>query len=626
MRNLPYTRWGSPILHEACVMVHESQMNCAVLTGRRVECFIFGIGASDPKPGQRPPPSSARKLPEAPVFQRTFFLMTRPLLPLLALTTALAAQEPVRQAAEARLWLQVPAGQAPLGELRISNGAAGPAAWEKDPALRERHSDVVFPIRWWAWSENSISFTPTQDGSVELILCGPWAQDKNTTLIRQEVLWDDLSAEGATLINGGFEQTENGRPVGWKSTWSAYPDASAWPLAHAAALTGKGLAATWHNRPLAQTLQLKAGRKVVLKLHAKAATPPGFTPPKRLGNDTPAHRALAGMKRGVNLGNGWEAPPGNNWGVKFTTKDIENISAEGFDHIRVPVAFHFHLQPTNQGWVLSPTLLTDLEPVLRRALDKHLHVLLDWHHFNDLTTDPEANSKRFIGGWQAIARHFKDWPPGLFLELLNEPCDALTTEVANPIYQKTIAAIRAIDPTRILVVSPGRWGQVGELDKLRLPDEDARIIVTVHCYEPFYFTHQGASWVELQELRGIVYPGPPSVPYQLPNSLREKTGLRAFVQAYNTLPTDQNPSSSRVIKEALATASEWSVFFGRPVHLGEFGSHNIGDAASRGRYLKDVRTLAEASKIPWSLWEWKSSFGYWDPVKDQPRFRSSLMK
>ncbi|MCX6877084.1 MAG: glycoside hydrolase family 5 protein [Verrucomicrobia bacterium] len=552
--------------------------------------------------------------------------MTRTLLPLFALATALSAQEPIRQAAEARLWLKVPAGQAPLRGVVVSNGSATPAAWEKDPAVRERHTDVVFPIRWWAWSDLSITFTPAQDGSVEVVLCGPWAQDKIAGLVRQEILWDDLSAVGTTLQNGGFEETADKHPAAWQTPWAPYPSAAAWPLAGATPLTGKCLAATWHNRPLAQTLQLKAGQKVVLRLHAKAATPPNFTPPQRLGADTPAHRALAGLKRGVNLGNGWEAPPPYTWGIRFTTEDIDRIAAEGFDHLRVPVAFHYHLKPGTQGWELSPTLLTDLEPVLRRALDKNLRVLLDWHHFNDLTADPAANVARFVGGWQAIARHFQAWPPGLFLELLNEPCAALTTTAANPIYQQAIAAIRAIDPTRILVVSPGNWGQVSELDQLRLPDADERLIVTFHCYEPFHFTHQGASWVQLQDLRGVVYPGPPDQPLQLPDSLRDNAGVRAFIEAYNTRPAAQNPCSARAVMEALDGAREWSRYFGRPIHLGEFGCHNVGDLASRGRYLKDVRTLAEARKIPWTLWEWKASFGYWDPAKNQPRFRSSLFE
>lgn len=552
--------------------------------------------------------------------------MIRSLFPVLALAASLSAQDPVRQATDARLWLKVPAGQAPLREVRVSNGRVAPASWEKDPAVRERHSDIVLPIRWWSWSAMVVSFTPAQDGPLDLVLSGPWAQDPNGTLIRQEILWDDLAATGTELQNGGFEQTADNRPAAWACPWAPYPNAGDWPLEHAAALTGNGLAASWHNRPLTQTLQLKAGQPVTLTLHAKAATPPGFIPPKRLGHDTPAHRASARLQRGVNLGNGWDAPPHTSWGVHFTPADIDRIAAEGFDHIRVPVAWHFYLQPGPHGLEIAPTLLAELEPVLRRALDKKLAVLLDWHHYNDLTTAPADHRERFIRGWQAIARHFQTWPPGLFLELLNEPCDKLTTAVVNPIYQKTVSAIRAIDPDRILVASPGQWGQVGELDQLRLPDEDERIIVTIHCYEPFQFTHQGAGWVGYQDLRGILYPGPPPQPYQIPDTLRDNAGLRAFIAGYNTLPGEQNPCSARGIRETLDAARAWSQYFGRPVHLGEFGSHNPGDPASRARYLRDVRTLAEARHIPWTLWEWKAGFGYWDPVANKPNFRRSLFE
>jgi endoglucanase len=82
----------------------------------------------------------------------------------------------------------------------------------------------------------------------------------------------------------------------------------------------------------------------------------------------------------------------------------------------------------------------------------------------------------------------------------------------------------------------------------------------------------------------------------------------------------------RLVRELFDTAAAWSREFGRPVYLGEFGSHNTGDIESRGRYLRDVRTLAEERGIPWSLWEWKANFGYWDTRTNQPRFRASLFE
>ncbi len=552
--------------------------------------------------------------------------MYRTLFTLLALTAILSAQQPLIQATSARLWLKVPADQPPLRDMRVSTGSASPAPWEKDLAVRERLCDILFPIRWWAWNEIEISFTPGGDGSVELSLNGPWAQEKNGAMPRAEILWDNITAVGAEIRNGDFEQSTDKGPSAWESPWSPYLAAENWPLTETQPLSGKSVAASWCQRPLNQTIQVKAGRKVILKLHAKAATTPDFIAPKRLPENTPAHHAMARLKRGVNLGNGWEAPPDQDWGLRFTTQDIDHIADEGFDHIRVPVAWHHHLKEKDGVYAIEPAFLAEIEPVLRRALDRKLHVMLNWHHFNDFTAAPAAHLGRFIGVWETLARHFRSWPPGLFLELLNEPCDALTTESLAAIYQKTSAAIRRIDPQRILVMSPGQWGQVSELDKLRLPDADDRIIVTVHCYEPFQFTHQGAGWVGYQQLRGIVYPGPPTKPFVIPDSLKNDTGVRAFVDGYNTQPSTSNPSSAFHLRQTFDAARAWSRHFGRPVHLGEFGSHNAGDHSSRSRYLHEVKSLTEERGIPWTLWEWKASFGYWDAVKQQPVFRKALME
>ena len=93
-------------------------------------------------------------------------------------------------------------------------------------------------------------------------------------------------------------------------------------------------------------------------------------------------------------------------------------------------------------------------------------------------------------------------------ELLNEPKDAATTVRLNPIFAETIRQIRQTNPHRTLFVGPGRWNSPDELVNLRLPDEDENIIVTVHCYDPFNFTHQGASWAGPdQKVTDIVFPG-----------------------------------------------------------------------------------------------------------------------
>lgn len=536
-----------------------------------------------------------------------------------------AAEPPLRQASEARIWLKVPKNQTPLRDVRVSTGQIGSAQWEKDPELKARFSDISFPVRWWKWTELTVRFTPVESGTVELTLSGTWAADSKNTVFRQELLWDQITAKGASLRNGGFEETEPDHPVSWTSPWAPYPAPDTWPLKGVEALDGKHVGASWHNRPLIQSMQVSAGQPVTLTLHAKASTLPDFTAPKRLPANTPAHLACAKLKRGVNLGNGWEVPPGQQWGVRFTPEDIDHIADEGFDHIRIPIGWHHHLTRTDGGWRISQKLLDELEPVVRRAVERKLSVLLDWHHFDELTKDPDGQLDRFTGGWQAIAEHFKSWPPNVFFELLNEPCDRLSTEALAPVYQKSVAAIRMVDASRIIVASPGQWGQVSELERLRLPDDD-RIIVTIHCYEPFQFTHQGANWVGLQELKGIRFPGPPATPFRIPQSLTGNAGVVAFVEGYNTLPATSNPSSIHPVRQTFREARVWSEYFGRPIHLGEFGAHQAADDQSRANYLREVRLSAEKLHIPWTMWEWKAGFGYWDPQAGKARFHAAMFE
>jgi endoglucanase len=522
-------------------------------------------------------------------------------------------------ATDARLHLRVADGSAPLKDISIAEGHAVQANWEPTPERRERLTDITFPIHWWKWQEAALHFTPQQDGEVEVILNGTWAEEKPGVLREQEVLWDDLSAEGATLRNGGFEERDGARPKDWDSPWRPYPAANEWPVTGGVPLSGTGFAVSWHGRPLIQKIAVKSGQPVTLNLHARAVTIPGFVAPKTLGNDTPAHQAAAKLKRGVNMGNGWEAQPGT-WGLKYTNEDIDRIAEEGFDHVRVPVAWQFHLE----NGAIKPALLEELEPVLHHALEKNLHVILNWQHLDGLIKDPANHKAEFLAGWEAVATHFKDWPDSLYFELINEPNAALDGAVMNDIYRDAIAVIRKTNPNRIILADAPQWSSIGGLDRLVLPDDDNRIIVTVHCYDPFFFTHQGAPWVQLESLKGVVYPGPPPSPLPLPDALKDRADIVAWLDLYNRLPTAQNPCSSAAITHWLDEAVAWQNYFGRPVHLGEFGTDINGDADSRERYARDVRIAAEARKLPWTLWDWKAGFAYWDTASNKPLLKEAL--
>lgn len=533
---------------------------------------------------------------------------------LMACLLATAGAETTALASKARVWLKVPEGMPPLARVICPGGEVTDSHWEADASLRARQMDIHFPVTWWRWNEARISFTPAHSGPLEIRLMGPWSPDENGSMPRRYVLWDDIRAEGAEIINGGFEERSDGKPSAWGSPWAPAEDGS--PV-----LSGKHAASTWLNNPLVQTIRVTEGQPVTLVLHARAVEPPGFVGPRRLPVGTPAHQAAAAIKRGMNLGNGWDAPPSSGWGLRFTPEDIDRIAAEGFDHIRMPAA----LAQRMKGGKLDPAFFAEIEPIMRRALQKKMRILLDWHSYDALMKEPAGRRAAFVAGWEEIARHFQSWPDALWFELVNEPSGGMEGNTLNAIYRETIAAIRKSNPHRILVCSPGGWGSARELGALRLPDDDDRIVVTFHCYDPMPFTHQGAGWVGMEKLKGIVYPGPPPSPVSLPPSLAGDGWLPAFLRDYNTLPPATNPCGPSAPRRALDLAADWSREFGRPVHLGEFGAYQTADEASRARYLRDVHTLAAERNIPWCMWEWKAGFGYWDAEKQRPRFRAALM-
>jgi endoglucanase len=334
--------------------------------------------------------------------------------------------------------------------------------------------------------------------------------------------------------------------------------------------------------------------------------------------NSPAHLAARRFMRGANCGNYLEVPPNQNWSVMHTTNDLARMRSEGFDHVRIPVGWHHYSGP-EPGFRLSPEIFGKVDLLVTNAIAIGLNVLINIHHFDKFTSDPDQHKEQFNSIWRQIAAHYASTPPSLAFELINEPKDKATTTVMNPIYAETIKEIRNTNPTRTVFVGPGRYNNIDELPQLILPDDDSNIVVTVHNYEPFYFTHQGASWTRpTTDTKGIIFPGPPSTPLTPAPTVTSNKFVVSWIKDYNTLPSDQNPSSPRAFVKKLRVAREWSERHGRPIHVGEFGCYTSADPESRARYYAEFRRAAECEGFGWAIWDWKAGFKYWDEKKQQP--------
>jgi endoglucanase len=301
------------------------------------------------------------------------------------------------------------------------------------------------------------------------------------------------------------------------------------------------------------------------------------------------------LGRGMNLGNALEAPQEGAWGVRLKAEYFQAIKDAGFDTVRLPVKWSAHAR-ADAPFTIDPKFAQRVDWAIDQALANGLNVVVNVHHYAEMDTDPVAHLPRLVGMWEQIATRYRDRPPALAFELLNEPHDALTAAKWNAAIPRLLAAVRSGNPTRPVIVGPVQWNAIAALEKLELPD-DRHLIVTIHFYEPFHFTHQGASWVKgSDKWKG-----------------QKWTGTEAEKDA---------------IRKALEKAAAWGKAHDRPIFLGEFGAYQAADMDSRARWTRFVAREAERLGFSWANWEFCSGFGAYDAQTDEWRepLKSALLK
>lgn len=287
--------------------------------------------------------------------------------------------------------------------------------------------------------------------------------------------------------------------------------------------------------------------------------------------------------RGINLGNALEAPNEGEWGVTLEESYFQAIKEAGFDSIRLPVRWSAHAAQA-APYTIDPEFFARVDWAVEQALSRGLTVVLNVHHYSEMDERPDEHAARFLGLWEQIAAHYRDRPPTLVFELLNEPHDKLTAAKWNAILLQALAIVRKTNPTRTVVVGPVAWNSINELKSLELPEGDRNLIVTVHYYLPFAFTHQGAHWLGKS--------GPPVG--------KKWTGTEAERSA---------------VARDFDTAALWGLKHRRPIYLGEFGALNKADLDSRVHWTKFIADEAALRKMGFAYWEFCSGFGAYDSTR-----------
>jgi endoglucanase len=307
--------------------------------------------------------------------------------------------------------------------------------------------------------------------------------------------------------------------------------------------------------------------------------------------------------RGVNLTNWFQTSSAKEIQFsRYSRKDLVNIKSLGCDVIRLPINLHA-MTSGSPDYIIDPVFFSFLDSAVNWAEDLHINLILDNHTF-----DPNVNTDPGVGDilvkvWAQMATHYKDRSSLILYEILNEP-HGLTTQVWGAIQQRAINAIRAIDVKHSIIVGAADYNTYTEMANLPVYT-DTNLIYTFHFYDPFVFTHQGASWVSpsMVPLSGVPFPYNSATVPACPTSL-----IGSWVESLlNSYSTDGTVSH---VQSLISIATNFKNTRKVPVYCGEFGVYNLNSNNSdRVVWYQAVRTYLEANGIPWTSWDYQDGFG-----------------
>lgn len=411
-----------------------------------------------------------------------------------------------------------------------------------------------------------------------------------------------------------------------------------------------------------------------------------------------------------------EAPFEGAWGLFAEERYFDQTKTAGFDHIRLPVSWTYHADAA-APYTIDTQFFERVDWCIEQALQRQLKIIINFHYYEEFNQQPDVEKARFLGIWRQIALRYASQPDQVLFEAFNEPHGAFNEnpQLWNDIIPELLALIRETNPNRKVILGPTHWNSTASLLSLELPD-DPNLIATIHHYDPFDFTHQGAFWLNpvlpvgrtFRPNKFVFQPGwqnwswdtetrstatgimlkynglytgfrlhtdrgfenasrlvfsadtalnlavkiidengaegtillttedrfrnyaidIPSlgVAGKITDIVIQNNGTptttqwrcRNMILFSDTAPTEYIiQTEKRAINYQIESAARWAVENNVPLYLGEFGSYELADMASRVRWSKQVRVACENRNIAWAYWGLAGSFGIFDPNSDE---------
>ena len=332
-------------------------------------------------------------------------------------------------------------------------------------------------------------------------------------------------------------------------------------------------------------------------------------------------KKLEGLQRGMGIG-GWLTnykrfnvlPPNRRMQITIgdmehfesyiTEADVAYIASLGMDHIRLgfdqivveeyPYAYRKEILSLLHNFV-DWCRKYGLRPVLNlhKAIGNYCDIAEEYGLMQN-----EELQKRFAALWSMLEDEFAEQNDVVF-ELLNEVVNAAADEW-NAVAEKTIAAIRAKNKERLIIVGGVEWNNPPALPKVKVYD-DENIIYTFHCYAPHEFTHQ----------QGVLQAGPLFYNRKMPYPCDDIERYREFhrvVRGKESYYEKYDRMDIEFLRDYLAPAKEFiEKHPNKILWCGEFGTIRHAKREWRENWMRDMIRILKDWDIPYCVWNYLST-------------------
>lgn len=309
--------------------------------------------------------------------------------------------------------------------------------------------------------------------------------------------------------------------------------------------------------------------------------------------DITASELVSEMKTGFSLGNTMDSTIGKNngepyeyetgWGNQTTTREaIQGIADSGFNVLRVPVSWGEHLS-SDGSYTIDKAWLDRVNEIVDYGLDAGMFVILNTHHEEWLFPDEahfEANSEELAKLWSQIAERFSGYNEKLIFEGLNEPRKRDTiyewnggdeegqqvVNKLNAVFVETVRNSGGNNGKRCLMIPTYAASAMEKtFAAMEVPENDDRIIVSVHAYIPYNFALASDNFTDCW--------------------------------------SSSDPSCTAEIDNLMTTLKAYFLDKGTPVIIGEMGCVNRNNTEARKAWARYYVGKAHEYGIPCLWWD-----------------------